>query len=104
MTLTSNSTMTSIGADTGCDFGEMPVNLKNFLKKNDETLKDLDFINLTIKYGKIFNLNLSNDKIRKILKFIENDVEFLREHNLMDYSILIGIEEVLVLPKFLEDD
>lgn len=40
----------------------MPSGLKKFLKKNDETLKDLDYINLTKKYGFMFDLNLKDSE------------------------------------------
>ena len=99
-----STTVSSQGADGGVDFGDMPLGLKQFLKKNDETLKDLDFINLTKKYSEIFDLKLTENELKAILKIIENDVEFLRCQHVMDYSILIGIEEVMAKPSFLENE
>lgn len=99
-----STTVSSQGADGGVDFGDMPLDLKQFLKKNDETLKDLDFINLTRKYSETFDLNLKENEHKAILKLIENDVEFLRCQHVMDYSILIGIEEITAKPGFLENE
>lgn len=37
---------------------------------------------------------MSHLDIRSILKMIERDVNFLQKNNLMDYSLLIGIEAI----------
>ena len=38
-------------------------------------------------------VEIDNNQIMKLSKIIEEDAEFLREHNLMDYSLLLVIEE-----------
>lgn len=43
-------------------------------------------------YPAIFHLDLLSSDRDSILESIENDCRFLRSNNLMDYSLLIGIE------------
>ena len=71
----------------------MPHKLKKFLKRNTEPLKDLDFMMLSRKYKELFQLKLSDDDRKQIIDRIEADTTFLSMNQLMDYSILIGIEE-----------
>ena len=66
--------------------------MSNFLQTNQETLKDLDYMLLNQTYPTIFHLNLLSFDRDLILESIENDCKFLRSNNLMDYSLLIGIE------------
>ena len=66
--------------------------MSNFLQTNQETLKDLDYMLLNLTYPAIFHLDLLSTDRDSILLSIENDVRFLQANNLMDYSLLIGIE------------
>ena len=66
--------------------------MSNFLSTNQETLKDLDYMLLNQTYPGIFHLDLLSMDRDSILESIENDCRFLRANNLMDYSLLIGIE------------
>ena len=56
----------------------------NFSKS--ETLKDIDFLKMKV------HVNLPEENLKEINQIIELDVKFLRENQLMDYSILLGIE------------
>lgn len=51
-----------------------------------ETLKDTDFLKLK------FHVNLSEENLNELLEILDLDVQFLRENQLMDYSILLGVE------------
>ncbi len=53
------------------------------------TLKDTNFKNMRVRTN-LFNLNKRQAARRNIQ--LENDVIFLRNCGLMDYSLLIGIE------------
>ena len=55
----------------------------NFSKS--ETLKDIDFLKMKV------HVNLPEENLKEINQIIELDVKFLRENQLMDYSILLGI-------------
>ena len=81
-------------------FDTLPTALQNFMKNNTNPLKDLDLIRL--QKINIFKLNISEDDRLNILETITKDVEFLSLNNLMDYSLLIGIE--VVKPKQKNND
>jgi len=51
-----------------------------------ETLKDTDFLKLK------FHINLPEENLNELLEILDLDVQFLRENQLMDYSILLGVE------------
>ena len=42
----------------------------------------------------IFTLKIDNNQRKILLQAIEREVKFLQENNLMDYSILVGIEHI----------
>ena len=54
-----------------------------------KTLKDLNFVELN-KHHSIMDLPLED--YRLLLKTIEDDSIFLREHGLMDYSLMVVME------------
>ena len=53
---------------------------------NSETLKDTDFLKLKIRVA------LPEENLNEVLKILDLDIQFLRENQLMDYSILLGVE------------
>ena len=61
------------------------------MKKNTETLKDLDFINLNQRFGDFLRIKITDDDRKLLIKIIEKDVKFLSDSGLMDYSLLLGI-------------
>jgi len=60
---------------------------------NHEPMKDLDFIHLNKSFKSHFGLKISNEDRTKLLDIIEHDVKFFADSNIMDYSMLIGVEE-----------
>ena len=56
------------------------------------TLKDQDFEILT--QLQLQNIDVAPADIKLILLTLERDVQFLQEMGLMDYSLLLGIEQV----------
>jgi len=54
-------------------------------------LKDLNFLQISKILGNQI-LNLSEENNIDILSIIESDTKFLRDHNLMDYSLLFVLE------------
>jgi hypothetical protein len=68
--------------------------LVKFLKNNKETLKDLDFVNLSQRYKNLLRIKISDEDRKTLLDVIEKDSKFLCENDLMDYSVLMGIEIV----------
>ena len=58
--------------------------------KNSTTLKDSNFLMARKAIPDLTTL-LGRDKSR-VVKAIRSDVQFLQEHGLMDYSLLLGIE------------
>jgi len=58
----------------------------------DTTLKDQDFEILT--QLQLQNIDVAPADIKLILLTLERDVQFLQEMGLMDYSLLLGIEQV----------
>ena len=72
----------------------VPKDLQMFLKSNKVALKDKDFLFLSSHFGRIYRVNLPKVVIQRLNTAIENDSGFLKKLNLMDYSLLLGIEEV----------
>lgn len=71
----------------------LPRPLKQFLERNTETLLDQDFQKLTTNFKELFHINIRESDRKELLKIILSDVTLLAELNLMDYSILLAIEE-----------
>ena len=61
------------------------------------TLKDVDLENLVNK--NLLSLNISPEDKGLILKTIKRDTEFFKAQGIMDYSILLGVEEIKVKSK-----
>lgn len=59
--------------------------------KNSTVLKDMNFR----KVAKALNglTMMKADQGRKINQILSKDVNFLKKHNLMDFSLLLGIEK-----------
>jgi len=53
--------------------------------------KDLNFIK---DYRKVNLLKLNSRSLSSLNKILEKDVEFFKQNNIMDYSLLVGIEEI----------
>lgn len=70
----------------------LPDKLSEFFDKSSETLKDLDFLQLSKKFGSVFSIDISQEDRKKLSEIIERDTKFLAENYLMDYSLLLGIE------------
>ena len=70
----------------------VPFDLVKYLKTHKDTLKDLDFINLNKKYKNLLRIKITDQDRRKLIEVIEKDVKFLCDNELMDYSVLMGIE------------
>ena len=75
-------------------YEDLPVGLEMFLNENGQTLLDIDFINLSKNFADLFLIKIENEDRKEILKIVEREANFLKENNLMDYSILIGIEQI----------
>ena len=60
------------------------------LTTNSTTLKDINFL-MTKKANKDFPCFTTNTK-QKLIDAMLKDVQFLCAHNLMDYSLLLGVE------------
>ena len=60
------------------------------LTTNSTTLKDINFL-MTKKANRDFPCFATNTK-QKLISVMQKDVQFLRNHNLMDYSLLLGVE------------
>jgi hypothetical protein len=58
-------------------------------QKATTTLKDVNFLHNQHDYQEVC---LSNLRVRKLNHIIKRDSEFLASHNIMDYSLLLGIE------------
>ena len=67
--------------------------LTNLLKRNKQTLLDNDFVWLQSHFNS-FGLFLKDKDIAEIHKSLKADCEYLSQNDLMDYSILIGIEKI----------
>lgn len=55
-------------------YSSLPSKIRKFLLKNKEVLKDLDFLNLSRRFQNSFQINISKNDRRKLLKIIEKDV------------------------------
>jgi len=75
-------------------YSKLPEKLRAFLIDNKETLKDMDYLKLSKRHGALFAINISDRDRAELIEMIENDVKFLSDNYLMDYSMLIGIELV----------
>ena len=64
-------------------------------KGENQTLKDLNLLNIK-KFRKNKNglLQFKRDDIKTLNEIISVDMEFLRDLNLLDYSVLLGIETI----------
>jgi len=51
------------------------------------------------EFPALFRLKLDEFERKGLLDKIEKDVQFLEQNNLMDYSLLLGIEQVYIPPK-----
>ena len=54
----------------------------------------MDYVKLSKLHQEIFGLNINIYERKQIIDVIEHDTSFLQANNLMDYSILIGIEQI----------
>ena len=68
-----------------------------FNKIRDLTLKDVDLLNLVNK--NLLSVSISPEDARLITKTIVRDTEFFQSQGIMDYSILLGVEEVYARSK-----
>ena len=66
----------------------------HFNKIRDLTLKDVDLLNLVKK--NLLSISIPPEDALLISKTILRDTEFFKSQGIMDYSILLGIEEVHV--------
>lgn len=73
---------------------EVPDNI-NFLQ--DLTLKDIDLENLVSR--SLISIAVRPEDLKLILKTIARDTEFFKSQGIMDYSILLGVEEVKIKSK-----
>ena len=64
----------------------------HFDKIRDLTLKDVDLLNLVSK--NLLSISIPPDDALLISKTILRDTEFFKSKGIMDYSILLGVEEV----------
>ena len=68
-------------------------NLKIYRRKyGKKCLKDQDFE--FMKRQNMISINLFADDIKVIISTLKRDSEFLRLQGIMDYSLLLGIEEI----------
>ena len=58
----------------------------------DFTLKDLDLENLL--FMDHLKINIPPEDARQIIITLNRDIEFLSSLNLMDYSLLLAVEEI----------
>lgn len=88
------TTLFSVDALSNNIYSELPEELKKALIKNSNTLKDVDFLQLSKNYPKLFRVTLPEADSKLVNQLIEKDSEFFRNNNIMDYSVLLGIEKV----------
>ena len=62
------------------------------LMKNKYNLKDLNYLQINKIFGKTL-LNLNDETALKYIEVAERDSQFLCSHGLMDYSMLLVIEQ-----------
>ena len=86
------TTATSTEFNQDSIYDEIPDVLREQLKANKKTLLDQEFIKLSQNYPAVFGINIDAEERRKIIDIVREEVKFLKENNIMDYSILLGIE------------
>ena len=59
--------------------------------KSTDTLKDTNFLQLKKRNPKLTKMDQQTSS--KLGTIMSNDVRFLKKNNLMDYSLLLGIEK-----------
>lgn len=91
---TPNSTFLNLQLPNQTILNTLPKKIQTMLNESSEPLKDIDFIYLREYYPKVFQMNFHPEDEQQILDSLEGDSTFLRDLKLMDYSILIGIEEI----------
>ena len=64
--------------------------------KNSTTLKDVNFLVAKKRYKHMTTLDPKTT--RRLVRAMRNDVEYLRQNNLMDYSLLVAIEKTTSTP------
>lgn len=69
-----------------------------YAPKTQKTLKDLNYLEIQKTHKKCI-MDISEQTKENLQLIISSDAEFLRQHNLMDYSLLIQIEKVRSLVK-----
>ena len=74
-------------------YDELPDIYREQIKNNNKTLLDQEFIKLS-QMCSIFNVNIDINDRKQIIDIIRKEVRFLAENNIMDYSILLGIEQI----------
>ena len=57
-----------------------------------KTLKDQDVVHIQRIHPQVINLSFTDR--RRLLAALERDSLFLKDHNLMDYSLLLAVEKV----------
>ena len=71
-----------------CKDSFVKVEMQCLRGKSQKTLKDLNYIEMQ-KVNKKSILDISEKTKENLSAIISSDAEFLRQHNLMDYSLLI---------------
>jgi hypothetical protein len=72
--------------------GKFPVELKKYLQMNSNTLKDNDLRMLMQEFN--LELYILPSEQRRIIDILARDVAQLKKNGVMDYSLLLGIEEL----------
>lgn len=62
-----------------------------------QVLKDLNYVEINNDLGGRL-MQLGKDQVKDLDDRLKKDSAFLARHNLMDYSVLLGIEEVVEEP------
>ena len=60
--------------------------------KCDKVLKDINFMEIQADLKRML-VECSQEKKLEILDILRKDSKFLREHSIMDYSLLLAIED-----------
>lgn len=58
----------------------------------DFTLKDVDLENLV--FMEHLKIDIPSEDAEQIIITLKRDIEFLSSYNLMDYSLLLAVEEI----------